>query len=420
MNGNVLRWFPSLAAAASLALMGAAGIGLLKRMPALLSGREDPLPRRAAPLPLRGMLFSACWMLLFRLAAVILAWGMHRLLGEETGILESFRTYGEHWDARHYVGIAQQGYVAQGNERLRLVFFPLYPLLMRLLGPAFGGDVFASGTAISYLAACLSAALLYALAFSWRDTKTARFCVACFLVNPMSVFLGCVYTEALFLCLCLLCALLLVRGHPWLSSLAGMAAAFTRMPGALLSGLFLIEGLHGALQKGRGVSRYLACLLRMAVVFSGFFLYLAVNRAVTGSAFTYLTYQRENWYQSAGAFWESTANTAHYFATTRGDGDWLWTWGFQLFAMFYGYALLAFRQGDLPFSLAAFSFVYVAVVFSPTWLLSGARYLYGLFALPLLEGCAPDRRGRRLVRLLISGILLVFFLYGYTISVSVL
>ena len=38
--------------------------------------------------------------------------------------------------------------------------------------------------------------------------------------------------------------------------------------------------------------------------------------------------------------------------------------------MGYIYILLAARQKKLPFDLAAYSFVYVAVVLSPTWLLS--------------------------------------------------
>ena len=416
----LLDVFPGLSASVSLVLMGIAGIRLLVRMPALLAGQEDPLPRSQEPLPVKGMLWAATAMLLMRLAIILLAWGMHWAQGEGAGLLESFRGYWEHWDVRHYVGIAENGYVTEGNDRLRLVFFPLYPVLMRLLSPAFGGDVFYAGTALSIVVACISSAMLYALAFFWRGARAAGFSVACFLVNPMSVFLGCVYTESLFLCLCLLCALLLTRSHPWGASLAGMAAAFTRMPGALLAGLFLIEGLYGILRERRRLRRLVVCVARMLVVFSGLFLYFAVNRALTGSAFTYLTYQRENWFQQAGTFWDSAANTAHYLVTTYGDSDWLWTWGFQLIAMFYGFFLLAFRQGRLPFSLAAFSFVYVMVVFSPTWLLSGARYLYGLFALPLLQSCCGERRGARVCRLLLSGILLICFVYGYTIEIAVL
>src|SRR3989442_15600924 len=37
------------------------------------------------------------------------------------------------WDATHYQNIAQHGYQAIGEARFLLVFFPLYPLLVRLV-----------------------------------------------------------------------------------------------------------------------------------------------------------------------------------------------------------------------------------------------------------------------------------------------
>ena len=420
MIKGILNVFPSLSALGSVVLMGITGILLLQRMPELISGHEEPLSAARGPLPIRGMLWAAIFMMLSRLAVILLAWGMHRAIGEDAGILESFRGYWEHWDARHYVGIAEQGYVAEGNERLRLVFFPMLPLLMRLFSLFFKGDVFFAGTIISISAACLSAALLFAVANYWKDAQTARFSVACFILNPMSVFLGCVYTESLFICFSLLCVLLIEKGHLWFAALSGLLASFTRMPGVLLSGFFLIMCLSGISKAEGRLRRCVLCFTRMLIVFSGLFLYLAVNRFVTGNAFTYLTYQRENWYQQAGTFWASTANTAYYLVSTFGDDDWFWTWGFQYVSLFYGYLLLLFGQHKLPFSFAAFSFVYVAVVFAPTWLLSGARYLYGLFTLPLLMASVVRRQNLRSLWLVVSGILLVIFIYGYTIDIAVL
>ncbi|HET7512785.1 MAG TPA: hypothetical protein VFJ88_08455, partial [Chthoniobacterales bacterium] len=36
------------------------------------------------------------------------------------------------WDAMHYIRLAEQGYAAVGDSRVSLVFFPLYPWLVRL------------------------------------------------------------------------------------------------------------------------------------------------------------------------------------------------------------------------------------------------------------------------------------------------
>ena len=84
------------------------------------------------------------------------------------------------------------------------------------------------------------------------------------------------------------------------------------------------------------------------------------------------------------------------------------------------YALLAFGSHRIPFDLAAYSFVYTAVVLSPTWLLSGARYLYALCALPMLLARMRIGRLGHAVLLIVSGGMLVLWTFGYTIAIQVL
>ena len=158
----------------------------------------------------------------------------------------------------------------------------------------------------------------------------------------------------------------------------------------------------------------------MLLVFAGLLIYWAINWAVTGEALMYMTYQKENWFQEPGTFWGSTANTAYYAITDFGQDDWFFSWGAQLAAMFFVYALLALRENELPFDLAAYSFVYVAVVLSPTWLLSGPRYLYALSPLPLLLARLTESRRIHASLLVLSAVLLAVFTFGYTIAVDVL
>lgn len=60
-----------------------------------------------------------------------------------------------------------------------------------------------AGTLVSLLASGVCAALLYDLANMHLGRRGARLAVAYFLLNPMSVFLACAYTEALFIALTL-------------------------------------------------------------------------------------------------------------------------------------------------------------------------------------------------------------------------
>jgi len=423
MSDEGLIVLENLAAGLSIALMGVCGIRLLLRFVRVLRGEEESgglaCGRKGAPV--RELAAAAGIALVSRLLLYGLAYCMYRVLGiGSDGFLESLAPLWTHWDTRHYIGIAQEWYTNVGDERLRLVFFPLYPLLMRLVSPLTGGDVFYAGLVISLLCGSAACALVYDLSYLHFGRRTAMRSAAYFLLSPLSVFLCCAYTEALFICLTLLAVCLLRRGHPWLSALCGFLSAFTRMPGVIVAGLLIIDLLGRIPKKEVNLRAALACLSQVMIVFGGLFLYWGVNWMVTGDPMTYLTYQRENWFQAPGSFWNSTANTVHYFLTTVGEGDWLYTWGFQLLCMLIIYILMAFGAQRLPFDLAAYSFVYVAVVLSPTWLLSAPRYLYALCALPML--LARQRIGRIGHALMLGGsaVMLYIWVFGYTLAIQVL
>ena len=423
MNDTLLIALEYAAAGASIALMGLCAARLLLRFVRVLQGSEaaNGLARRRPGAPGRELILVAAVALISRLLLYVLAYVMYRgLKVGSDGFFESLAPLWTHWDTRHYIGIAQEWYTNVGDERLRLVFFPLYPLLMRLLSPLTGGNVFFAGLLISLICASAACALIYDLSYMHAGQRTAMRSAAYFLLSPLSVFLCCAYTESLFICLTLLCVCLLRRNHPWLAAMCGCLSAFTRMPGVIVAGFLIIDLLGRIPKKKMSVRAAAACAAQVLIVFSGLFLYWGVNWAVTGDPMTYLTYQRENWFQAPGSFWNSTANTLHYFLTTVGESDWLYTWGFQLLCMLIMYLLLAFGSHRLPFDLAAYSFVYVAVVLSPTWLLSAPRYLYALCALPML--LARQRIGKtgHALMLLGSAVMLYIWVFGYTLAIQVL
>ena len=423
MSDSVLVILENLAAGLSIALMGLCGVKLLGRFVRVLRGEElaNGLSLRRKGAPLRELAAAAGIALLSRLLLYVLAYAMYRVLDVGSdGFFESLAPLWTHWDTRHYIGIAQDWYTDVGDERLRLVFFPLYPILMRLVSPLTGGDMFYAGLLISLICGSAACALVYDLSYMHFGRRTAVRSAAYFLLSPLSVFLCCAYTEALFICLTLLAVCLLRRNHPWLAALCGGLSAFTRMPGVIVAGLLMIDCFGRIPGKQMNLRAAFACAAQMLLVFGGLFLYWGINWQVTGDPMIYLTYQRENWFQQPGSFWGSTANTMHYFLTTVGESDWLYTWGFQLLCMLMIYLLLAFGTHRLPFDLAAYSFVYVAVVLSPTWLLSAPRYLYALCALAML--LARQKIGRRghLLMLIGSAVLLYIWVFGYTLAIQVL
>ena len=81
----------------------------------------------------------------------------------EKNIFEAcYDRYIECGDTPHYINIATNGYSASGENANEIVFYPLYPILMRILA-FFIKDYFISGVLISNVCLGVSACFLYKL-----------------------------------------------------------------------------------------------------------------------------------------------------------------------------------------------------------------------------------------------------------------
>jgi len=138
------------------------------------------------------------------------------------------------WDAVWYLRIADSGY---GESTARAAFFPLYPVLVRVLAAPVGASP-AALLAAAYLVALAAfvgaLALLYRLASLELGRPPARAAVLLLAVFPAAVFFGAPYAESLFLLLAV-SAFLAARTEHWAwAGVAAAAAAATRSAGVLL------------------------------------------------------------------------------------------------------------------------------------------------------------------------------------------
>jgi len=139
------------------------------------------------------------------------------------------------WDSSWYKGIAETGYSARSlnaQGQRNTVFFPLYPLTMRLLSLIIP-DAFLSGMIISNVAFLIALIVLYQLIRRRYDAGTAGRSVVLLAVYPFSFFFSAVYTESLFL-LTVVCAFYFGERRRWvLAGLSAAAAGATRVVGTL-------------------------------------------------------------------------------------------------------------------------------------------------------------------------------------------
>lgn len=191
------------------------------------------------------------------------------------------------WDTYFYYSIATTGYHWNPAVFLHqnVVFFPLYPLLMRWGGALLGGHPLFAGTLISLATFAGAIALLYRLAALELGEDKAWPVVLLLSTYPYALFYSAVYTESLFLFLTVGAFYAMRRRRLVIVALLGFAAGLTRPNGfwlALPLLLLAIAPLGGSTNNGepwwRSRRHLIACLAALApiggaIVFSGY-LYL--------------------------------------------------------------------------------------------------------------------------------------------------
>ena len=142
--------------------------------------------------------------------------------------------------------IAEKGY----TEEQFLVFFPLYPFLMRFIAGTilfplsfilpFRSILLLSGWIISNISFVLATLLLYKLTNKLTSNQLLSL-YSCFFfcLNPASVFMCTVYTESLFACSCFAGMLAITNSQPYTASLWFGLATATRSNGMLTIGFLL-------------------------------------------------------------------------------------------------------------------------------------------------------------------------------------
>ena len=148
-----------------------------------------------------------------------------------------FNTW-NHWDAIHYIAIAQHGYQTQAD----LAFFPLFPLLISSVSHVLGSwSYLLVGTVISNGALLGALFLLYQLAQETVGEQVARRTILYLCIFPTAFFFFAAYNESLFLVFVSGAFLAMRRQRWWLTGILGFFAALTRSAGILLVLPFLYE-----------------------------------------------------------------------------------------------------------------------------------------------------------------------------------
>lgn len=364
---------------------------------------------------------AAAVCLLIALVWQAIFWTVALVRYPDLGPLAAIRAqYFGNTDARHYIDLARYGYGAGEDfpeQYLMIVFFPLFPALLRLLNPLGWLDWGALALAVQVPLFAAAGANLYLVLAGRFGHRRALWALAFTAVGPGCLFFFAPMTESLFLLLSTAYVLLLERQHWTLCGLVGLLAALTRAPGALLCGLALIWLI------GRAVCRMHApgpgAVLAVAGPPAGLGLYFLLNKAVYGSFTQYAVYQKEHWNQGLGLFTSTVRYHLHYLArwwdSDRTAAVFVCATAVAMIFLVLGTLALAARR--LPPQYLGYALAYFALTAGATWAISLPRYFSACFLLPVLPAVLLKKTGTRAAALAVWAALgaaytLEFFVQG--------
>jgi hypothetical protein len=189
------------------------------------------------------------------------------------------------WDSYWYINIAKDGYSAEigtsfSKTQANYAFFPLYPMLMRLIGTILGNKYYIAGIIVSNVCLLVACFFLYKLIKLKLDPNISLRSLKYLIVAPTAFILSGVFTESLYLMLAVFCFYFAAKRQWLLVGIAGFFLALTRSIGFLMLVPMLYEYLQSKEFQWKKVKYDVLFLLLIPL---GLLLFALYNYHLTGS-----------------------------------------------------------------------------------------------------------------------------------------
>ncbi len=343
---------------------------------------------------------------------------------ETTFAFSDFLSAWNRWDAPNYIDIANKGYAGctENGQHLFLVFFPLYPWLLRALHLLIT-DWEVACLVLSTFAFALGACFFYAALSLEYGKSIAQKSLVLLSVYPFAFFFGGMMTESLFFCV-MSAGFYFVRRHNWVAvGLIGILCTLCRVQGILLLGVagveFFVFYKPFLMVKQKQGLEFLKLLFTKGIwictMFIGNIIYFYINYKIEGNPFQFSVYQKEHWYHGTTYFTNALEEIVSYAfgdSTTNTLKASIWLpelvlFIFTIVLLFYG-----LRRHSLKYT--AFLFVYTLVNYSVTFLISGGRYMSCAFPLFIILGEFSNRHKKYYPWIIaFSSMLFIVYLAGF-------
>lgn len=327
------------------------------------------------------------------------------------------------WDSGWYWDIAAHGYYFSFDGQSSIAFFPLYPMLMRLVAAPFGGGdaaTWLAGIAVALGAQLGALVSLHRLTERWSGSReVARRAVLYIAVFPWSWFQASVYSEALFLLTSVLAVSRAYEGRWWRAGWWGALATLTRPNGILV--LVPLALLAAADRPGiRGLAARAGALMPIPLALAGFCAYAFV---LTGDALAWLSAQAQWGYSLGHPPWRQLQRVigdlvehgsyGYFFMSEAAPIELL-----QVATALMFVVLAPFVVRRVGVALGAYVVVSLLVPLSSNALEGLGRYCSVLFPVFMLAGCITSARTHEAVvmaSLVFRTLLICLFVTGHPV-----
>lgn len=164
------------------------------------------------------------------------------------------------WDAKHFLHIAQHGYIFEQSG----AFFPLYPYTIHLLAK-LNGDYLLSGFVLNFLFFIISTIFLYKLTLIvFQHNQIGLFTAWCFVLNPANIFFSSCYTESLYSMLTFMGLYFVFSGSQLFASLAFFLSGLTRSNGLLNFGYIAFITIRAFFKSDLGKKTFCITVIKLS------------------------------------------------------------------------------------------------------------------------------------------------------------
>jgi len=326
--------------------------------------------------------------------------------GVDLGFLEMWTR----WDAVHFTGIAEHGYLAPEVHPEAVAFFPLFPLLIDALGK-IGFEARLAAMLITFGSSLVAGTYLYRLAESDVGEGAGRRALLYLFLFPTAVFLVAPYSEALFLAGAIAAFYFAKQGRWLLVAVPAAVAMGARLAGAFLLLGLLVEFLR---QKDFTRERIVAAGASLAAGALPLFLYGVFLLRATGNFLEFKDAQYRGWGRMVVGPKESFLATWNTW-TQDHPANWLFAWRVEILAALVGLFFVAWALRRREWGYGVYMFATLAVLMTSSWYFSIPRMLLSLFPIPiLLAHFTHDRPERHQNVILITAPLAVLGVIVFT------